>query len=289
MPHQLERVRRRLGSREQISFPLDVVSENLKPVLILGNGPGLSSDLPLLRPLAESHKIVGLNHLADTAVFREFCPTDYFIQDAYFFSPNMRPYFVERATKTLRNLEQGVYWDMTLWVPMGAGASEFCLRLSDNPRIRIAEFPVRPYHRQSELLLLRKISAPNLAIDWSIGLATPSRLNVLLTAIFWMMRIGSQDIKIVGADMSMFKDFQVDENGKLNFAFNHFYAVEVERRFSGKHLGASPSSLSHELFAQAKSFAEFDVLVPMAGIVGASIVNLSSTTMLDSIPRAALG
>ena len=254
-------------------------------VLVIGNGPSAGPDLRSINLKLYSAK-VGVNHFASTDWFLEVRPEYYFIQDGYWFSPENGA-MKQSVRETLIDLDERVDWPMSLFIPAKHFGLFTKLGRISNPLIsvkrmtaaslttgEVVHFAYRSFTYQKLIFRL-----------WSHRILPLPATNIVSTALFELLSRGYKKLDIVGLDMSMAQDLQLDRQGKVSFTPSHFYGkADTPEVPKGSELDTM--ALAYEWIAS--KFRVFDLLAKYSLYLGAEVLNRSSVTLLDSFQQSPL-
>lgn len=236
------------------------------PIVILGNGPGLTQTLAECRPALDALPLMAVNFAASTPEFASLRPEFYVLADPHFFNRTDDPNVCR-----LMDALQAVDWQMTLFVPFGAKP-----RLT-NSRIRIERFP------------MNAIEGPARFQDALFGarLGMPRPRNVLIPALMTALWLGFKEIYLCGADHSWLSTLSVNERNEVISVQPHFYEEdpgELQRqRIDYLHI-----PLHSVLESQMIAFRSYHYIERYARRIGAHIYNSTPGSFIDAFPRKPL-
>ncbi|MBD5341880.1 MAG: hypothetical protein HDR93_01270 [Bacteroides sp.] len=241
-------------------------SERLKPLIILGNGPGLRATLDeSSRQLAEN-PLLAVNFFANTPEFRRLKPEYYVLADGHFFTNTADP----NVSRLLGNFAS-VDWPMTLFVPFGAKP------LINNPQVRIEHFP------------LKAMEGPKWfrELMFSLRLGMPRPRNVMIPSIMIGLWLGFKEIYLCGADHTWIKTLSVNERNEVVSIQPHFYEEDA-RELERQRIDYLKIPLHQVLDSQAVAFRAYHVIQDYAAPRGLRIYNATDGSYIDAFPRKRL-
>lgn len=248
-------------------------------VLLLGNGPSLTRDLPTLNR-GDYDEIVAVNAMAKTTLFNDIRPTVYFLQDRYWFDESKQ--MSNKRQATLSGLKAAT-WKMDIYYPKGYSHAPFIKNLAENPNLNL--HPLGQYRLESGLLSPNFVSGLGKKLIrfvfwmWDLQVATVPSTGVVSNALFEMLKCRAKSVHLVGVDMSMATDLKVDKNeGKSVFEPTHFYS-------GVRGDGISKEFRTGDFYAYISSkFQTFDIISLYAERVGCEVINRGGESLLDSFP-----
>ena len=250
---------------------------------LIVNGPSLSESIDEVSASGRSCMVV--NHFADFDYFNYLKPRYYIIQDSYFWQKDVMPHYVEKRLKTYNTLSEKTKWPVILFLPSFADVS-FVRRHIKNDNIRIVT-----YHAQYLVNCAKEfrsyIERKNwLFYLWKKNILAPPPENVLVGASYVSFLGGVAEVFLYGADMSVFKSLEVDqETNQVLISEPRFYGSEFRPSYKDK-MGKSSTTMSHELEKWAKVFRTMAILNDFYDLNGLKVINQSKQSYLDMFARS---
>jgi len=254
-----------------------VFKKNIK-TLILANGPGLDKSINKIKLLRLKKKvqIMSVNTFPSKTYFSEIKPEFHCMIDSAFLKnyTYLNKGIKKNIKKTFENLNRA-NWYLTVFVPNGSKkVLEKCLK---NNYISIIEVPSINYDFESSLYI--KLS--------SYLKMPPPRVNVAVTSIYLALLSEVRLIEIFGADLSTFKDFDINQNNNNGYMnFKHFSNSKKDQyKFTHKLKKTKSNSMYIRLIRMASCFKWFAYLSLIAKNNKIILKNKSFYSLIDSIER----
>lgn len=236
-----------------------------RPLIILGNGPGLRGALDSERAALDASPLMAVNFFANTPEFRELRPEFYVLADPHFFAKKDDP----NVCRLLRELA-AVDWPMTLFIPFGAPAPE-------GSALRIERYPLTAAVGAEWL--------EDAAYDARRGMPRPR--NVLIPSIMIGAWLGFREIYLAGADHSWPRTVSVNERNEVVSVQPHFYKEDGREleRIRETYLGVR----LHELLESWRiAFRSYHRIQRWASKRGIRIYNSTPGSFIDAFARKPL-
>lgn len=254
------------------------VGEPKPSVLILGNGPSLSGDLPRLIEQGEhlSKDVMAVNYFALDERFATVRPAYYVLSDPMFFRDSV---YRDRVAELYRVLNERVTWPMNLYVQY-YNPERFDYRAAlPNPNIRIVRFHTQVYRgfRSVEFWLFRH------------GLGSANFGTVVQVCEYVALLLGYKTLELYGVDHTLLDGLSVDDENRLCRADRHYYddAPAVPKPIFQK-VPHRPYTMAVYLAEVAELFRGHEVLRDYARSLGARIVNRTRGSMIDAYEKIPL-
>lgn len=252
-----------------------------KRMAILGNGPSLAAQLPLLmaRKEWERSDIMAVNFFALSDEFAVVKPKYYVISDPMFFRKAGLSTKVEQLYAALA---AKVDWPMTLYVQYyNPEKFDYQTAVGGNPNIKIVRFHSEVFHgfRSVEFWCYRR------------GLGSGNFGTVVQNGEFIAMILGYKSIELYGVDHTLLDGLQVDDENRLCRIKSHYYDAEqavAEPIYYNATNPPRPYTMHQYLAETAELFRGHEVLQDFAREQGVSIVNCTRNSMIDAYERKPL-
>lgn len=253
-----------------------------KPLLILGNGPSLNDTLKN-NPAATLHgfDLMAVNAAACSEQFSALQPKLYILNAVTYFQDDseLSPFYIQAKNDLFKSIKEKTTWDMTLLVPFRAKNSiDFQMLIKSNLNLNVSYFNQTP------------VEGLNF---WShrwynLGWGMPRPHNVLIPGIMVGIRLGYKTIGMVGADHSWLADLSVNENNEALLRHVHYYATDGTQPMKVEDRIDRPRKLHEIIHKFYLSFKGYWQIKAYAKVKHVSIINASSTSMIDAFDRKTL-
>lgn len=254
-----------------------------KPLLILGNGPSLNDTLSN-NPAAtlQGFDLMAVNAAACSEQFSALQPKLYILNAVTYFQNDseLSPFYIQAKNDLFEALKEKTRWNMTLLVPFRAKKSiDFQMLITSNRNLNVSYFNQTP------------VEGLNF---WShrwynLGWGMPRPHNVLIPGIMVGIRLGYKTIGIVGADHSWLADLSVNEKNEALLRHVHYYATDGTQPMKVEDRIDRPRKLHEIIHKFYLSFKGYWQIKTYAKAKHVSIINASSTSMIDAFDRKTLG
>lgn len=240
-----------------------------RPLLILGNGPSLRSNIDNDSEMLAGNPTLAVNFAANSPEFTGLKPDYYVLADPHFFMNPDDP----NVARLIDNLS-AVTWPMTLFVPAGVRVPD---RLRENGKLSIATFCFTAAEGFGWF--------ERLAFNSRRGMPRPR--NVLIPSImigFWM---GYRQIFLLGADHSWTRTLAVDNDNNVVSIQPHFYQEDTreQQRIKKAYLKLP---LHQVLDSFRIAFQSYHRIKAYADRCGVKIYNATPDSFIDAFPRRSL-
>ena len=242
--------------------------------VVLVNGPSLKEVLPRVGSDDEFNvdDFVVVNYIADSDVFHKIKPKHYCFADPMFFEST----FMDEAVKrTFAELEK-VDWPMTIYIPKHRERQFQKFAGLKNPNLRIAKL------NYTHTWTFDKIRF------WAYkrGYAMPPAQNVSIFAIYVALNLGYKEVHVYGVDHTFFDSMCVNEDNVLCNRYRHFYDSEPELKpIRNTDAQGLVYKVSDYIFMIGSMFKSHDMLEEYAENIGATIINYTRGSLIDSYTR----
>ena len=247
-----------------------------RKILILGNGPSLTDDLPAIKSQRDTSYIVGTNFIVNTNLYPDLQPDFIFISDPLFVSSSLSSNYTQKVDLFFRRLAK-TNWQLSVYMPDGF-KHHFQKLLSAyspiNPDIiSLYEYPFST----------RFLGNPdNRSLLFDLKVTSPLLTNVVASALYFFLMTSKSTINLYGCDSDAFMNLKV--NQQTNFVhsgYSHFYNPSERHEYKYQD--------STSLYVRFKQFylmySELQALSYLADRRSLRVVNMSSRSMLDCFSR----
>lgn len=170
--------------------------------------------------------------------------------------------------RTVPALDSETKWPMILFVP--TTLSDSIKNRIKNPLIKICAYHINAFDAHTLPPKIRQYCYAN-------ALLAPPASNVLVHALYISLHLGFKSVLLHGASLSYFRDLSVDASGHALVDSSHFYGSEAE------HYSLGMSGFFLELY---QSFLSLEDLYRVSLVKKISILNMTSHSFIDSLPRS---
>ena len=257
-------------------FKIDNTKSSQRIMAVLGNGPSLKTDLPVIYKRKDLMDFSVVNYFANTKYFCELKPIHYFLVDPVFWSSNVNININKDNDMLFDNLTK-VDWPMVLYC--GTDGYNFIKkRVNSNKFITVKSV-------NSSWVDLRSEKANIFALRYR--LSTPNFVNVLIAALWYALMSGRKNIIIYGADFSSFQELKVDQKtNQALTASKHFYGDKLNSdSYVMKYLSAKPKMINVRFYQVWLAFRQMYYISKVATKWNVRIRNHSTFSFLDCFER----
>jgi len=250
--------------------------KNKDKCIVIGNGPSLSNDLDAIEKKIANYDVCCVNNFVVSPYFIKFRPCKYIFQDTYFWAENAHSSWIKQREETFDLLNKNVTWDMQIFIPMHADKHFFETKIT-NTYIEII---------QQKTVAIEHVESNFAYMLFNTGYFSPCRWNVLITAIYLSIHTRYKQIEIYGADMSFYKDIDVDQKtNELLFNIKHFYGETKTEIYTHNPEKTRKVTMDELMNVQKCIFFAHKVLSGYAEYLHISIINKSSYSLIDTYKR----
>lgn len=244
--------------------------KNHDNVIVLGNGPSLKKDLEELAMKSNSYDFVCVNNFSSSTYYEIFKPEIYIFLDPLFFTEKAHADWITQRENTFKIINEKTTWPMKIILPRQAN-KKVLERIIKNCNIEIIKINVG----ESDNLRL-----------YNSGYFGPSQVNVLIYAIYLSIWARYKHIEIYGADMSMHKNMDVDQNdNSLVMTFKHFNSENTVEKFMQGPEKSVSVTMSKQMENMSAAFKAHEILNRYAIQKETKIINISGYSMIDAYER----
>ncbi len=244
-----------------------------KPVIIFGNGPSSEAAITALLPFRDRFLVGCVNDFYRREAFRRLKPDFCFISDPMYWLPETDHIYGAPLRAELLRID----WPMALFLPF-EGRKAF-----KAPGTHASCVSVFPFNRTNAWGFM-----PVKRLFYRLGLGMPRPQNVLVAALFLLLKGGARRLYLSGAEHLWHQTLHLSENNVLHVVHASggtdsdkmvpFYKIEGKEVFTVPEIFAAWAAV-HE------SYHELNV---WAGDLGAKIENATPNTFIDAFPRTTM-
>jgi hypothetical protein len=237
-------------------------------VYLIANGPSLKKTLKDHSTFLQSKKSGVVNFFAISPEFIKLKPSYYFLLDQAFFQKN-KDQKLNDNIDLLRSSLKNVNWRMTLVLPKKCKA----LFSIDNEWISYEYINTNIFQSFSAL--------QHSAYKRNWGM--PQAQNVLVFALYALVYLRIPKIYLLGANHNWHEGIRIREDNKLIFSDPHFY--KENKQDTERELDTNIADFFESI---SKAFRGYEVLSIFATKSNANIINLDTSSFIDSFPKESL-
>lgn len=268
-----------------ISLPLNLINRRkIKTVKeeqnihILANGPSLKDDFPLiLSELCDQDSVMAVNSFATTSLYEKVKPDYYVIVDPAFFMTKNIPHNIIKVQKNVVDaIKEKTVWNLKLIVPNAAKKNSHFKKIYENKNVTII------YFKGTTILGGReKLNT----FFFKSNLANPLFQNVLISSIFFSLRMRFKNIYIWGADHSWHTEYVLGKDNILYTPDKHFYSASEVKFKPHLRTDGTPVRIHEEFANLSRTFRTYHSLQLFAKSIKCNVINKSSITWIDAFLR----
>ena len=237
-------------------------------VYLLANGPSLKSTLEEYGDYLKSKKTGVVNFFALSPEFGTLKPKYYFLLDQAFFKKN-RDQKLNENIEQLKSALTEVNWPLVLILPKACKAL-FSIK-NNNITCQFINTNIFQSFSTIQLTAYKR--------NWGM----PQAQNVLVFALYAMVYLKVPKIYLLGANHNWHEGMRIREDNKLVLFDPHFY--KEDKSETEKIMDVSIAGFFESL---SKAFRGYEVLRIFAKKHHSDIINLDTTSYIDSFPKETL-
>ena len=244
--------------------------------VIMGNGPSLKKDLPMIVKDRESADFFCVNAFPLAEQFFEIKPEFIVLTDTAWWREDPSPEN-ESKRKEVYNILNKVDWKLQCITTHNSDYS-FMRRSIGNKNIEITKL--------NTVSILRLLDEHAFKY-YDTGYFAPPFDNVLLIAVYTAIKAGYSEIEIYGADLSYMFLIDVDQDTNMVFIKEEHFHENGEREVLKMDAGinSEPATMHDFLKLQATILKGHELLNEYAKSKGVKIKNKSSYSIIDAYSR----
>lgn len=243
---------------------------NGRPLVILGNGPSLRTNLDRDTDRLALMDTLAVNFAANSPEFKALKPKYYVLADPHFFDKAGSDPNVDRLIENLNSVD----FPMTLYIPTSAREKA---RLFNGAKLSVGFFNFVAAEGFGEF--------ERMAFDRRLGMPRPR--NVLIPSIMIGIWLGYKSIYLLGADHSWLSTLSVNERNEVVSIQPHFYK-EDDREIKRVTAEYIHHPLDKVLESMMIAFRSYHRIQRYAAARDVSIINATPGSMIDAFPRGCL-
>lgn len=279
----LKKIKNNLFSRKKkdVFTTIGDYKRNTDNVVVIGNGPSLTTTLNTSLDLILKYDRIAVNHFALSPQYVIVRPNIYVLID-----PNLFNEYSEYKTRDnmFNALISNTIWSMILIVPSEMVNNKYVKNVINNNKNITVHFV-----NTLDLPIPENTYFENLDQN---RLAPPSQ-TVLNTALYLAIKWRYQKVFIIGADSSFLADLRIDQDTNQLCSYDtHFYNnsnvyADDKNMFRGD-VRYFPHKFHEELYCEYLAFKSYWDLKDYANYTGVKVYNASEYSWIDAFERKKL-
>lgn len=261
-------IRRFLGPIIEVNF-----NKCFDTLCVIGNGPSLKKDLPLILKNKKNWDIISVNQFSTYKEFEKIKPKLYVLVDSIYWDKNLHNDIIIKSSNAINSLNEKTDWDLNLYVPI---SKKIYFQNIFKKNINIKVCGIKNGGKLfNNKTLMRHILKYQLSFLPTV--------NVVHLAIQIGFFLKYRKIFLFGLDSDGFKNFYVDPITNLVYSNTYNYS----NKLLNKRIPAQKKHkrLSQRLDQVSLSFKLYEVMSRQANFENIELYNCSSFSMIDSIKR----
>lgn len=257
-----------LMSRRPSKLP--ALPEGGKEIVILANGPSLSSTVENHKDFLDGKILLAVNLFATSPLFTELRPQLYIIADPLFWIVD------DKREAVFGSLAEKTDWPLQLFVPARALSDpKWRPIVAKNPNITVNIYNTTPVEG---FFSFEKWA-------YRTGLGMPRPHNVLIPAIATALRLPVKKIYLAGADHSWLPEITVTDDNEVLMHQKHFYDRDSSKADTVKKENLDSAHLHTILYHMHVAFKAYFILRHYAASLGKEIINITPGSFIDAFKR----
>ncbi len=248
-------------------------------VVILGNGPSLTSSLAHHPDFLSGKDLICVNHFPSTELYTNLKPAIYITSAPDLWLDDIDERFVSQSKLLFNNMASRTTWPVEFYIPYEAKKHKrWQNQLAPNKNIQIQYYNNVPIEGWQWF----KFVCFNLA--WGM----PRPHNVMIPSLMISIWKGYKNIYLLGADHSWLSEISVTDENEVLINQKHFYDAHSS---IGKPLdkrGKGRRNLSELLHKFTTAFASYFEIRAFAEKKNITILNATKGSFIDAFDRIKL-
>lgn len=242
-------------------------------MIILGNGPSLTSSVTQHPDFFAGKDLLAVNFFAVSELYTRLQPGYYLIADPLFWILD------DHCERLFGAMAASTSWPMHLFMPAKAYANKRWQQiLAGNDNITVHKYNTTPVEGSKTIshFLFRH------------GAGVPRPHNVLIPSIAQALRMDYRTIYLAGADHSWLPEISVTDDNEVLMNQKHFYDKGQSVAKGVKQENLNTARLHTILFHMYTAFKAYFILKDYAGSLGKKIINITPGSFIDAFDRQKL-
>ena len=264
-----------IRSRLSTSIP----KTNQRKCLIIGNGPSVKKDLPMLLEGNYDIDLLCLNKFPDTDFYDQLKPKHFVIVSTEFWDKGSIAEYQLVRDNIIKAFISKTNWPVNFFLPASARKNKTFMSLfRENKYITPIFFNTTPVEGNQSFNHL----------FFNLKWGSPRPHNVLIPSLLNMIWMGYKEIGLIGADHSWLETLSVSEKNEALLNQKHFYDEHESRSAKMTRKGSSYRKLHEILEKFMLTFKAYFTLNDYAKTKDIKLYNCSSKSYIDSLERMPL-
>jgi len=246
-----------------------------KPLLILANGPSLTSQINGISDI-KNYDLISVNNFPLTPYYKSLKPFAHVMVAPEYWIKGVNEDYIQNRNALFKALKEDTNWNIILFFPyLARNYRKVYNPLFENKNIRICYFnptPIDGFKKINFWLMHR-----------NLGMPRPH--NVLIPSLILALNLGFKEIGLLGADHSWLNDIWVDENNQVLLTQKHFYDEDTAKALPMTKKGSGKRKLHEVLLKFHYSFRSYFLIKDYSIKLQAKIYNLTKGSYIDAFER----
>jgi hypothetical protein len=248
-----------------------------KTCIILGNGPSLNQSIDEYQPILGNHKLLCVNHFAESPVYEKIKPEIYILNAPEMWMDDVEPFYHEKGKNLFNAISNNTNWGMDLFIPYSARKFQRWQEvINKNTQIRIFYFNSTPIEGYG---WFRRLCYNNY-----LGMPRPH--NVLIPSLMLSLYSKFGKIYLLGTDHSWMKDLWVTEDNEVLLNQKHFYDKNTSTAKPMDNLGKGSRKMHEVLQKFVYAFRGYIEINEYSRLKGQEIINCTKGSYIDAFKRS---
>ncbi len=259
------------------TFVISKYKTENEQLFILGNGPSLKHQLPLLESKFRNSSILSVNGFPLSDLFEKIKPNYFIVCSPGFYRNDAVDYNVEVRKNIIKGLVEKTTWPIVFFIPAASRKNkQFTDYINSNQNITLQYYNTTPAEGLKSLKHL----------FYNMGLGSPRPHNVLIPSILQAINAGYKKIYLLGADHSWLPELSVNDNNEVLLNQKHFYDEHSSTaKQMHKQEGRGNRKIHEVLHKFMLSFNAYHELNEYASTKDSTIINLTEGSFIDAFEK----
>lgn len=248
-------------------------------VVILGNGPSLTTSLTNHPNFLAGKELICVNHFPSTELYTNLKPSIYITSAPDLWLDDIDEHFVSQSKILFDNIARKTTWPLEFYIPFEAKKHKrWQNQVDHNTNIQIS------YYNNTPIEGWNWFKFRCFSLRWGM----PRPHNVMIPSLMISIWKGYKRIYLLGADHSWLSEISVTDENEVLINQKHFYDYHssvgkpLDKRGRGKR---NLSELLHKFMTAFASYFEIKTFAERKNI---SILNATDGSFIDAFDRIKL-